>query len=145
MGSEPQIGSESDRLWNQIGRIRSEKTKLHCGMLRGQNWLKILVIGYSAKILDRRPCTGRSQEAVIIFLFCLEALFTRDSRVLLCAVSSSLKLKAAIGDFSDQTHFLLAPTAIRPVSNPLLSSCGPWENTVLLKCRHPHCMHRLFI
>ncbi len=27
---------------------------------------------------------------------------------------------------------------IRPVSNPLLSACGPWENTALLKCRHLH-------
>ncbi len=27
---------------------------------------------------------------------------------------------------------------IRPVSNPLLSTQGPWENTALLKCRHPH-------
>ncbi len=34
------------------------------------------------------------------------------------------KLKAAIGYFSDQTQFILAPTAIRPVSNPLLSTCG---------------------
>jgi hypothetical protein len=29
---------------------------------------------------------------------------------------------------------------IRPVSNPLLSTCGHWENTVVLKCRHPHCV-----
>jgi hypothetical protein len=78
-----------------------------------------------SKTLDRRLCTGRSQEAVIIFLFGLEALFTRDSRVLFCAVSPSPKLKAAIGYFSDQTQFLLAPIAIRPVSNPLLSTCGP--------------------
>jgi hypothetical protein len=103
------------------------------------------VISSIPKTLDRRPCTGRSQGAVVIFLFGLEALFTRDSRVLLCAVSSFPKVKAAIGYFSYQNHFLLAPTAIRPVSNPLLSSCGPWENTVLLKCRHPHCMHCLFI
>jgi hypothetical protein len=45
--------------------------------------------GDSAKTLDRRPCTGRRQEAVVIFLFGLEALLTRDSRVLSCAVSSS--------------------------------------------------------
>jgi hypothetical protein len=44
------------------------------------------------KTLDRRPCTGRSQEAVVIFLFGLEALLTRDSRVLSYAVSSSPKL-----------------------------------------------------
>jgi hypothetical protein len=31
-------------------------------------------------------------------------------------------------------------TALRPVSNPLLSTCGPWENTVLLKCHHLHCV-----
>jgi hypothetical protein len=36
----------------------------------------------TAKTIDRRPCTGRSLEAVVIFLFCLEVLFTRDSRVL---------------------------------------------------------------
>jgi hypothetical protein len=34
------------------------------------------------KALDRRLCTGRSQEAVVIFLFGLEALLTRDSKVL---------------------------------------------------------------
>ncbi len=93
-----------------------------------------------SKTLDRRPCTGRSQEAVVIFLFCLEALLTRDSRVLSCAVSSSPKLKAAIGCYSDQTQFLLASTVTRPVSNPLLSTCGLCKNTVLLKCRHPHCV-----
>jgi hypothetical protein len=37
-----------------------------------------------SKTLDRRLCTGRSQEAVVIL--------TRDSRVLSCAVSSSPKL-----------------------------------------------------
>jgi hypothetical protein len=45
-----------------------------------------------AKTLDRRPCTGRSQEAVVTFLFGLEALLTRDSRVLSRAVSSSPEL-----------------------------------------------------
>ncbi len=77
---------------------------------------------------------------MVIFLFGLEALLTRDSRVLACAVSFSPKLQAAIGHYSDQTQFLLAPTVIRPVSNPLVSTCGPWENTALLKCRHPHCV-----
>ncbi len=48
--------------------------------------------GLGAKSLDRRPCTGRSQEAVVIFIFGLEALLTRESRVLPCAVSSSPKL-----------------------------------------------------
>jgi hypothetical protein len=89
---------------------------------------------------SQRLETDRSREAVVIFLFGLEALFTRDSRVLSCAVSSSPKLWAAIGYYSDQTQFLLAPIASRPVSNPLLSTCGPWENTVLLKYRHPHCI-----
>jgi hypothetical protein len=59
---------------------------------------------------------------VVIFLFGLEALLTRDSRVLSCVVSSSPKLYTAIGSYSDQTQFLLAPTMIRPVSNPLLST-----------------------
>jgi hypothetical protein len=76
----------------------------------------------------------------MIFLFCLDALLTRDSRVLSYAVSSSPKLQAAIGYYSDETQFLLAPTVIRQVSNSLLSICGPWENTALLKCRHPHCV-----
>jgi hypothetical protein len=52
---------------------------------------------------------------------------------------------AAIGYYSDQTQFLLAPTVIRPVSNPLLSTCGPWENTALLKCRRPHCVAVSFL
>jgi hypothetical protein len=38
--------------------------------------------GQATKTLDRRLCTGRSGEAVVIFLFGLEALLTRDSRVL---------------------------------------------------------------
>ncbi len=50
-----------------------------------------------SKTLDRRLCTGRSGEAVVIFLFGLEALLTIDSRVLSCVVSSSPKLKTAIG------------------------------------------------
>ncbi len=102
--------------------------------------LKNRNINTNAKTLDRRPCTGRSQEAVVIFLFGLEALLRRDSRVLSYAASSSPKLWAAIGYYSDQTQFLLAPTVIRPVSNSLLSICGPLENTALLKCRHPHCV-----
>jgi hypothetical protein len=77
---------------------------------------------------------------VVIFLFGLEALLTRDSRVLSCTVSSSPMLYTAIGYYSDQTQFLLAPTAIRPVSNPLFSTFGPWENTALVECRHPHCV-----
>ncbi len=48
--------------------------------------------GWRPKTLDRRPCTGKSQEAVVIFLFGLEALLTRDSRVLSYAASSSPKL-----------------------------------------------------
>ncbi len=44
------------------------------------------------KTLDRRLCTGRSGKAVVIFLFGLGALLTRDSRVLSCVVSSSPKL-----------------------------------------------------
>ncbi len=47
---------------------------------------------FDPKTLDRRLCTDRSVEAVVIFLFGLEALLTRDSRVLSCVVSSSPKL-----------------------------------------------------
>ncbi len=75
---------------------------------------------------------------MVIFLFGLEALFRRDSRVLSCVASSSPNQQAAIGYYGDQTLLLLASTAIRPVSNPLFSTCGPWEKTVLLTCRHPH-------
>jgi hypothetical protein len=50
------------------------------------------------------------------------------------------RLLLVISYYIDQTQFLLAPTVIRPVSNSLLSICGPWENTALLKCRHPHCV-----
>ncbi len=51
-----------------------------------------LCMSWRAKTLDRRLCTDRSGEAVVIFLFGLEALLTRDSRVLSCVVSSSPKL-----------------------------------------------------
>ncbi len=50
------------------------------------------------------------------------------------------KLQTAIGYYNDQTQFLLASTEIRPVSNLLLSTFGPQEKSVLLKCRHPHCV-----
>jgi hypothetical protein len=81
---------------------------------------------------------------VVIFFFGLEALFITDSRVLECAVSPSPKLQAAIGYYSNPSQFLLASPVIRPVSNPLLSTCGPWESNVLLKCRHPHCVALFF-
>jgi hypothetical protein len=58
-----------------------------------------------------------------------------------CHVLSPPLLNYSIGCFGyygNQTQLLLAPGAIRPVSNPLVSTCGPWENTVMLKCRHPH-------
>ncbi len=53
---------------------------------RGRWWIQRWL---TPKTLDRRPCTGRSQEAVVIFLFGLEALLTRVSRVLSYAASSS--------------------------------------------------------
>jgi hypothetical protein len=45
-------------------------------------WVGQLVTRTKPKTLDRRLCTGRSEEAVVIFLFGLEALLPRDSRVL---------------------------------------------------------------
>ncbi len=66
------------------------------------------------KTLDRRPCTGRSPEAVVIFLFGLEALFTRDSRVLSfmsppplidCYWLLHWSNPVSIGSHSDQTSF----------------------------------------
>ncbi len=72
---------------------------------------------------------------MVILLFGLEALFTRDSRVLFCAVSSSPKLKAAIGYFSDQTQFLLAPTAIRlPVGPRKILFCSNVVIHIVLHC-----------
>ncbi len=113
----------SEKIRNKVAHLRHDSNKR----------------GYVSKPLHKRPCTGRSREAVVNFLFALEALLTRGSRVLSYAVSSSPNLWAAIGYYTDQTQFL-APTLIRPVSNPLLSACGPWENTALLKCRHPYCV-----
>ncbi len=63
-----------------------------CCCLPHPRWGGCSEPGWCPKTLDRRPCTGRSQEAVVIFLFGLEALLTRDSRVLSCAVSSFPKL-----------------------------------------------------
>ncbi len=96
------------------------------------------------KTLDRRLCTGRSQEAVLIFLFSLEALFPRNSRVLLCAVSSSPETIGCYWPFQWSNPASVGSTAIRPVYNPLLSTCGPWENTAMLKSRHPHCVPPTF-
>jgi hypothetical protein len=59
------------------------------------------------KTLDRRPCTGRSQEAAVIFLFGLEALLTRDSRVLSYAFSSSPKLQGGAVNRGLKRFFLL--------------------------------------
>ncbi len=69
---------------------------------------------YGAKTLDRRLCTGRSGEAVVIFLFGLEALLTRDSRVLSCVVSpppnyrlllATTVITVSIGSHNSQTSF----------------------------------------
>jgi hypothetical protein len=51
----------------------------------------------------RRLCIGRCREAVVFFLFSLEALFTRDSRAQSCAVSSLPQTVAAIDYHGDRT------------------------------------------
>jgi hypothetical protein len=57
---------------------------------------------FTSKTLDiRRLCTDRRQDVVVIFLFGLDALFTRDSRVHSSAVLSLPQLLAAIGSYND--------------------------------------------
>jgi hypothetical protein len=41
---------------------------------------------------------------------------------------------------SPNHRLLLAPTAVKLVLNLVSLPCGPWENTVYLKYRHPHSM-----
>jgi hypothetical protein len=75
-----------------------------------------------------------SREAVVIFLFSLEALLTRVSR----AQSSAIPL------FPTTTRLLLAPRAIELVSNFFLFLCGPWDTTVLFKYRLPYSLAQSF-
>jgi hypothetical protein len=56
------------------------------------------------KTLDiRRLCTDRRQDAAVIFLFGLDALFIRDSRAHSSVVLSLPQLLAALGSYSDLT------------------------------------------
>jgi hypothetical protein len=77
-----------------------------------------------------------SREALVIFLFGLEAFLTRVSR----AQSSAIPL------FPTITRLLLAPVAIEPVSN--FFSLFMWAlgnyRTVLFKCRLPNSLAQSF-
>ncbi len=75
----------------------------------------------------RRPCTGRSKDAVVIFLFGLEALFTRDSRALLYRMLSPPSSPNSYQLLWRSNQLLLAPTAIKPVYIIFSLACGPWE------------------
>ncbi len=86
----------------------------------------------------RRLCTDRRQDVAVIFLFGLEALFTRDSRVHSSAVLFCAWTNGCYWLLQWSNQLLLAPIAIKPVSFLFSLPCGPWENTVMLKCRHPH-------
>jgi hypothetical protein len=94
----------------------------------------------SSKTLLRKTVhcahADRSKETAVIFLFGLEAVFTRVSRAQSSAVSSRVSRAQssavfslpAVGSYRDQTNFPFFP----------LFCVGPGENTPLLKCRHPH-------
>jgi hypothetical protein len=51
----------------------------------------------------RRLCTDMRQDVAVIFLFGLDALFTRDSRAHSSVVLSLPQLLAAIGSYRDLT------------------------------------------
>ncbi len=78
--------------------------------------LEKYVACHPPKTLDIRPRTGRRQVAVVIFLFGLEALWTRDSRVPFicclflpqttgCCWLLQWSNPVSIGSHSDQTSF----------------------------------------
>jgi hypothetical protein len=58
----------------------------------------------------RRLFPGKSREAVVIFLFCLEALFFRASRTQSSVDLSLQQTLADIGSYNDQTSFYFSCT-----------------------------------
>ncbi len=59
---------------------------------------------------------------MVIFLFGLEDLFTRDSRAQMCTVSSLPQTVGCCWLSWQSNQLLLVPTAIKPVYNSLLST-----------------------
>jgi hypothetical protein len=77
----PNFGpSEGHLFWIEL--FRRPPLKLLLWVLRIYSDVQRTVGGSEANTLNRRPFTGRSLEAVVIFLFGLDSLFTSDSRVL---------------------------------------------------------------
>ncbi len=75
-----------------------------------------------SKTLDiRRLCTDRRQDVAVIFLFGLDALFTRDSRAHSSVVLSLPQLLAAVLD------------PVKPESRCHLSTVGGLETETLCK------------
>jgi hypothetical protein len=81
---------------DQMGSFEAKKTKS-----------KISRLGtFKPKTLDRRLCTGRSGEAVVIYLFGLEALLTRESFLVLSPPPPNYRLLLANTVIKPSFHYL---------------------------------------
>jgi hypothetical protein len=90
------------------------------------------------KDIRQEDCTGRSRGAVVIFLFGLEALFTRGSRAQFCAVCSLPRTVRCHWLSCLSNQFLLAPREIKPVYYSILSTVWAPGKSCLSTCRHPY-------
>ncbi len=88
--------------------------------------------------LTSRLRTSRSRGTAVIFLFGLEALFTRSSRAQLCAVCSLPRTVECYWLSCLPNQFLLAPTGIKPVYYSILSTVWALGKSYLSTCRQPH-------
>jgi hypothetical protein len=75
---------------------------------------------------------------MVIFLFGLEALFTRGSRAQLCAACSLPRTMGCYWLSCLSNQFLSAPTELKPVYYSILSTVWALEKSCLSTCRHPH-------
>ncbi len=75
-----------------------------------------------------------SREALVIFLFGLEAFLTRVSRAQSSAIPSFPQLLGCYWLLKPLNQFLIF----------FLFLCGPWETTVLFKCRLPYSLAQSF-
>ncbi len=75
---------------------------------------------------------------MVIFLFGLEALFTRGSRAQFCAVCSLPQTVGCHWLSCLSKQFLLAPREIKPVYYSILSTVWALGKSYLSTCRHPY-------
>ncbi len=97
------------------------------------NWTLI-----EPKDIRQEDCAqvGVRRGAVVIFLFGLEALFTRGSRAQFCAVCSLPRKVGCHWLSCLSNQFLLAPREIKPVYYSILSTLWALGKSCLSTCRN---------